>query len=92
MSTHLVDLAYQARGPIHRFLARHNITRATHGRLLGGVCAGLATRFPVSPWVLRAVFAVLLVFPISSILLYVGLWLILPPARVASGKWHLLDK
>ncbi|OLR92013.1 hypothetical protein BJP25_23635 [Actinokineospora bangkokensis] len=56
------------------------ITRAAHGKVLGGVCAGLAARLPVSPWVLRALFAALALFPISSVLLYLALWLVLPPA------------
>ncbi|MEC3981306.1 PspC domain-containing protein [Amycolatopsis sp. H20-H5] len=92
MSTNLVGLAYQARGPIHRFLAQRGITRAAHGKLLGGVCAGLAGRLPVSAWVLRAVFGVLLLFPVSSLLLYAALWLILPPAvKAKDGNWASLE-
>jgi phage shock protein PspC (stress-responsive transcriptional regulator) len=79
MTTGLVAAAYRTRGPVRRWLAAHDIKRSSDGRLIAGVCAGLATRLPVSVWVVRLVFVVLLFFPISSSLLYAALWLLLPP-------------
>jgi phage shock protein C len=79
MTTSLVTTAYRFRGPIQRWLATHGISRVRQGRWIAGVCAGLARRLSVPVWVVRGVFVVLILFPISSALLYVTLWLILPP-------------
>jgi phage shock protein PspC (stress-responsive transcriptional regulator) len=46
--------------------------------MIGGVCAGLARRFDVSPLLLRALFVVSCVLPGPQFLLYVALWLIVP--------------
>jgi phage shock protein C len=79
MTASLVTTAYRVRGPIQRWLLVRGITRTSEGRLVAGVCTGLAARLHVSPWIVRLVFGVLVLFPISSALLYVALWLILPP-------------
>jgi phage shock protein PspC (stress-responsive transcriptional regulator) len=54
------------------------LVRPRRGRIVGGVCAGLARRFDVSPLVVRALFLLSCVLPGPQILLYVGLWLIIP--------------
>jgi signal transduction histidine kinase len=60
----------------HRAWAR--VTRAREGRVLGGVCAGLARAYGLDPVVLR-ILAVALVFAGGSgVLLYVLGWLLLP--------------
>jgi phage shock protein PspC (stress-responsive transcriptional regulator) len=46
--------------------------------MLGGVCAALARRFDVSPLVVRALFVISCVLPGPQILLYVGLWIVIP--------------
>ena len=64
---------------IHATFARQGLVRSRDGRLLGGVCAGLAHRFGVDPWAVRALFAAtLVVIPGSQLLVYPLLWVLLP--------------
>jgi phage shock protein PspC (stress-responsive transcriptional regulator) len=55
-------------------------TRRSDGRMLAGVCAGLAERFDVSVTVMRLAFAIGAIFsgfgPV--VILYVILWVIMP--------------
>ena len=58
---------------------RQGLVRPRQGRVLGGVCAGLARRFDVSPGIARLLFVViLLVLPGSQILIYPLLWFLMP--------------
>jgi phage shock protein PspC (stress-responsive transcriptional regulator) len=54
------------------------LVRLKRGRMVGGVCAGLARRFDVSPLLLRALFVLSCVLPGPQFLLYIALWLIIP--------------
>ncbi len=47
-------------------------------RVIGGVCAGLARRFDVSPTVVRVLFVASLLLPGPQVLLYVALWIVVP--------------
>jgi phage shock protein PspC (stress-responsive transcriptional regulator) len=55
-------------------------SRARHGRWLGGVCAGLATRWDVPPARVRLAFALGALALGLGVLVYLAAWLILPPA------------
>lgn len=60
-------------------MTRQGLTRPREGRLLGGVCAGLARRFGLDPWLTRLLFVlVLLVIPGSQLLIYPLLWILMP--------------
>jgi phage shock protein PspC (stress-responsive transcriptional regulator) len=59
-------------------MASATIVRPRHGRILGGVCAGLARRFGTTPWRVRALFVVSCLLPGPQFLLYLALWIILP--------------
>ncbi|GAA2481104.1 PspC domain-containing protein [Winogradskya humida] len=62
-------------------MTRQGLVRPREGRILGGVCAGLAQRFGLDPWLARAIFAVtLLVIPGSQFLIYPLLWILMPSA------------
>ncbi|GAA2579853.1 PspC domain-containing protein [Winogradskya consettensis] len=62
-------------------MTRQGLVRPREGRVLGGVCAGLAQRFGIDPWLARAIFAVtLLVIPGSQFLIYPLLWILMPSA------------
>jgi phage shock protein PspC (stress-responsive transcriptional regulator) len=52
--------------------------RPRRGRMIAGVCAGLARRFGVSPLAVRTLFVISCVLPGPQFLLYLGLWLVVP--------------
>jgi phage shock protein PspC (stress-responsive transcriptional regulator) len=54
------------------------LVRPRRGRVLAGVCAGLARRFEVQPRRVRLLFVLSCLLPGPQILLYVALWIILP--------------
>ena len=54
------------------------LTRVRRGRVIGGVCVGLARRFDMRPWQVRLLFVLSCVLPGPQILLYIALWIILP--------------
>lgn len=61
------------------YFAQRGLVRPRHGRVLGGVCAGLGRRFGLSPWVARVLFVVvLMIIPGSQIIIYPILWLLMP--------------
>ncbi|HET6812798.1 MAG TPA: PspC domain-containing protein, partial [Actinomycetota bacterium] len=37
---------------------RQGLVRPRQGRILGGVCAGLARRFGIGPWAMRILFVI----------------------------------
>jgi phage shock protein PspC (stress-responsive transcriptional regulator) len=52
--------------------------------VLAGVCAGLARRFGMDPWLTRLLFVLILfVIPGSQILIYPVLWLLMPSEELA---------
>ena len=58
---------------------RQGLVRPRQGRILGGVCAGLARRFGIAPWAMRILFIVtLIVIPGSQIIVYPILWILMP--------------
>ena len=58
---------------------RQGLVRPRQGRILGGVCAGLARRFGMSPTTMRILFVVtLIVIPGSQFLVYPLLWILMP--------------
>jgi phage shock protein C len=52
--------------------------RIQDGRLVAGVCVGLAAYFGIDPTLVRLAFVVLTVFGGFGILLYLGAWLVIP--------------
>mgnify|MGYP005853976969 CR=1 FL=1 len=60
------------------------LTRSLTDRTLGGVCGGLGAYVGVNPWWVRAAFVLLSVLTAGAgLLLYVALWLIVPPQSLA---------
>jgi phage shock protein PspC (stress-responsive transcriptional regulator) len=69
---------------VHDSMARQGLVRPRDGRMLAGVCAGLARRFGLDPWVTRLLFVLtLFVIPGSQILIYPLLWLLMPAEESA---------
>jgi phage shock protein PspC (stress-responsive transcriptional regulator) len=54
------------------------LARPRRGRLLAGVCAGLARRFGVSATLVRVLFVISCVLPGPQVLVYLVLWLVMP--------------
>jgi phage shock protein PspC (stress-responsive transcriptional regulator) len=52
--------------------------RPKSGRILGGVCAGLARRFGTSATTMRVLFLVSCLLPGPQVVAYIVLWLLLP--------------
>jgi phage shock protein PspC (stress-responsive transcriptional regulator) len=55
-----------------------DLVRPRHGRVLGGVCAGIARRFGLSTTLVRVLFVVSVVLPGPQFLLYIALWIFMP--------------
>jgi len=64
---------------VYDSMARQGLVRPRAGRVFAGVCAGLARRFGIDPWVARVLFVlILLIIPGSQILIYPVLWVLMP--------------
>ena len=58
--------------------ATARLARPRHGRMLGGVCAGIARRFGWSPTAVRVGTIASLLLPGPQILIYLVLWAAMP--------------
>ncbi|MGN6446020.1 PspC domain-containing protein [Amnibacterium sp.] len=58
-----------------------DLVRPTRGRLVAGVCAGLANRFHTSAALVRLLFVLSMLLPGPQILIYIALWVIMPNER-----------
>jgi phage shock protein PspC (stress-responsive transcriptional regulator) len=54
------------------------LSRPRSGRMIAGVCAGLARRFGISTTLVRVLFVVSVVLPGPQLLVYLVLWLVIP--------------
>ncbi|QBJ92031.1 PspC domain-containing protein [Streptomyces seoulensis] len=64
------------------------LARPTNGRMIGGVCAGLARRFGMSAGTMRVIFVVSCLLPGPQFLLYIALWILLPSEdRARTTAW-----
>ncbi|MEU6574932.1 PspC domain-containing protein [Streptomyces sp. NPDC046805] len=61
--------------------------RPTQGRMIGGVCAGLARRFDMSPTTMRVIFLLSCLLPGPQFLIYIALWIVLPSEDKAKAAW-----
>ena len=52
--------------------------RTREGRVIAGVCAGLAAYFSIDPTLVRLAFAVLTIFGGAGLLLYLVAWIVIP--------------
>jgi phage shock protein PspC (stress-responsive transcriptional regulator) len=59
-------------------MASVTLARPRRGRVIAGVCAGLARRFGVSKTLVRVLFVLSCVLPGPQILIYGALWIVLP--------------
>jgi phage shock protein PspC (stress-responsive transcriptional regulator) len=54
------------------------LVRPRRGRIVAGVCAGIAQRFGVSPSRVRLLFILSMLPPGPQVLLYIALWIVIP--------------
>lgn len=54
------------------------LSRPRSGRIIAGVCAGLARRFGVSATTMRIIALVSCLLPGPQVLIYLILWIVLP--------------
>ncbi|UZN03980.1 PspC domain-containing protein [Cellulomonas sp. S1-8] len=59
--------------------ARAGLVRPQTGRWLAGVCAGVAAKLGIEPWIVRLLLVVSIVLPGTQVLLYAALWFCMPP-------------
>jgi signal transduction histidine kinase/phage shock protein PspC (stress-responsive transcriptional regulator) len=91
MSTHSgAELGETAPGPTMsgsepRQSARQHLRRDLHRRWLGGVCAGIARRYGMDPWLVRLAFVVATTAGGIGIAIYALGWLVIPAGDVPSG-------
>jgi phage shock protein PspC (stress-responsive transcriptional regulator) len=57
---------------------RPPFARPRRRRVLGGVCAGIARHYGVSPWLVRLAFVASCLLPGPQIVLYIALWILMP--------------
>ncbi len=58
-----------------------DLVRSNSSKVIAGVCGGLGKRFGVSPTLIRLLFIVSCVLPGPQVLIYIGLWIIMPKGR-----------
>jgi phage shock protein PspC (stress-responsive transcriptional regulator) len=54
------------------------LRRPLNGRIIGGVCAGIADRFGISRYTVRLIAVLSCLLPGPQFLLYIILWIALP--------------
>ncbi len=54
------------------------LSRPRHGRMIGGVCAGLARRFGTTPGTVRLIAVLSCLLPGPQFVAYLILWAIIP--------------
>jgi phage shock protein C len=52
--------------------------RVREGRVIAGVCAGIAAYFGIDPTLVRLAFALVTIFGGAGILLYLVAWIVIP--------------
>jgi phage shock protein PspC (stress-responsive transcriptional regulator) len=55
-----------------------SLVRPRNGRVIAGVCAGLARRFNLSPTLVRVLFVLSVFLPGPQVVIYIVLWILMP--------------
>jgi phage shock protein PspC (stress-responsive transcriptional regulator) len=74
---------------LNRQKGKKRLFRNIDDRMLGGVCSGLGSYFNIDATVVRIIFLLALFIGGSSILVYLVLWIVIPPARTVSDKLEM---
>jgi phage shock protein C len=74
---------------IHAAFRNEGLVRTRDGRVLAGVCSGLARKLGIDPWPARLLFVlVLCLLPGSQLLVYPILWILMPQEQ-APGTYPM---
>jgi phage shock protein PspC (stress-responsive transcriptional regulator) len=57
------------------------LSRPREGRMIAGVCAGLARRFGLDPTLVRVLFVLSVLLPGPQVLAYIVLWIVMPAEK-----------
>ena len=57
------------------------LTRPRDGKVIAGVCAGLAERFGWSPFMVRLLFLLSCLLPGPQFVIYIVLWILMPQRK-----------
>ncbi len=61
-------------------------------RMIGGVCSGLGSYFNLDPTVVRIIFTAAILLSGASVVAYIILWIVVPPALTANEKQEMQGK
>ena len=63
--------------------AKPSLARPASGRMIGGVCAGIANRFGWSVGLVRLLTVLSVFIPGPQVVIYLALWLLIPAEKNA---------
>ena len=75
--------------PQNLLKGKKRLFRNVDDRMLGGVCSGLGAYFNIDTVWVRIAFLIALVFAGGSVLVYLVLWIVIPPARTVTEKLEM---
>ncbi|TQF65894.1 PspC domain-containing protein [Rhodococcus spelaei] len=61
--------------------ASRRLTRARRDKMIGGVCAGIAEFFHVTPALVRVLFVLSCLLPGPQFLIYLAMWIFVPESE-----------
>jgi phage shock protein PspC (stress-responsive transcriptional regulator) len=64
----------------------HRMYRDTDHRVIGGVCSGMAAYWNLDPWLVRAIFIILVLMGGIGVLVYLILYIVIPEAKTTAQK------
>ncbi len=60
--------------------------RSEKDRMLGGVCGGLGEYFSIDSTIVRLIFALIVIYGGSGLILYIILWIVVPSESQVGGS------
>ena len=67
----------------------NKLYRDPDNRILGGVCTGLGEYLNIDPVILRVLFVIFAFIGFGGGIIYIALWIILPPANSVKDKFEM---
>ena len=58
------------------------LLRPVNGKMIAGVCAGIAIYFDIDPTIVRIIYVLMFFMLGTGILLYLILWLVIPQEKI----------